>query len=67
MTMKESQLLSRPQAAAYLGVSVSTLARWACCRTGPAFYRVGRAVRYRISELDAYVTGGLVIPVREAR
>jgi excisionase family DNA binding protein len=40
-------LLTIAEAALLLGVSVATLRRWAKVRQGPAYLKVGRAVRYR--------------------
>ena len=47
--------LTRQQAAAYLQVSVPTLARWASREQGPPFYLIGGKARYRVSELDAWI------------
>lgn len=47
--------LTRQQAAAYLGVSVPSLARWASQGTGPAHYKLGRFTRYRQDDLDEFV------------
>ena len=47
------KLLTRQQAAAYLGVKPQTLSVWACTkRYGLPFIKVGRLVRYRVSDLD---------------
>jgi excisionase family DNA binding protein len=46
---------SRREAAKYLGVSVSTLARWASMKHGPSYYLVGAKARYRYSDLDNFV------------
>lgn len=54
--MATAQLLKTPEAAQYLGVSKAFLERdrWAGARV--PFIRVGsRAVRYRLSDLDAYI------------
>lgn len=56
---------SRSEAASYLGISISTLARWAMLRTGPTFYKVGNQARYRIADLDAFVESQAVHPVAE--
>ncbi len=50
-------LLTREQAAAYLGVSPQTLANWASSgRGGIPYVRVSaRAIRYRQSDLDAWL------------
>ena len=43
------------QASEYLGLAVSTLNKWRCHGGGPAFIKMGRAVRYRIEDLESYV------------
>jgi excisionase family DNA binding protein len=43
-----------PEAAAYLGLAVSTLNKWRCYGSGPKFLKLGRSVRYRRSELDQF-------------
>lgn len=54
-------LLNREEAANYLGVSPSTLANWACTKKYQIkFIRVGRSVRYRQCDLDAFVLRGEV-------
>lgn len=54
-----SDLLDTPEAARYLGgtspISASTLAHWRVAGIGPAFVRVGRAIRYRRSDLDSWL------------
>ena len=44
-----------PEAAAYLGLAVSTLNKWRCIGGGPQFLKLGKAVRYRITDLDGWV------------
>ena len=49
-------LLTPPEAAAYLGVSVDTLSVWRCVgRYNIQFVKVGRLVKYRKSALDAFL------------
>ncbi len=56
-----ASLLSREEAATYLGVSPSTLANWACTKKFKIpYFRVGRSVRYRINDLDTFVLNGQV-------
>jgi hypothetical protein len=54
-----TRLLSRLEAAAYLGVSAATLSRWAHERSGPCFVkmtdRARSAVRYRLEDLIDFV------------
>jgi excisionase family DNA binding protein len=59
--------LSPRQAAAYLNSSPSTLAKLRCTGGGPAFTRIGRAVRYRRSDLDAWMAARLVTSVSHGR
>ena len=51
-----NQFLTRKQAAEFLCLQKCTLESWAVKGGGPAFVKFGRAVRYRISDLEAYVT-----------
>jgi len=48
-------LATRSEVAAYTRVAISTLARWAMEGRGPAFVRLGRAVRYRRADVIAWV------------
>ena len=51
-----SGLMTRPQAAEYLGVAHQTLSLWACTgRHDLPFIKIGRNVRYRRSDLDAWL------------
>jgi excisionase family DNA binding protein len=47
--------LSREEVAAYLRCSLPTLELWARNGEGPRVCRVGRSVRYRLSDVRAYV------------
>ena len=50
------QLVSRKEAAKLLGVEVGTLEVWAStCRYDLPFVKVGRLVKYRMSDLRAFV------------
>lgn len=51
-----SQLLSPEQAAEYLGIRKQTLAAWRCSgRHDLPFLRVGKAIRYRQGDIDAWL------------
>lgn len=60
----KDRLLDRKEAAQYLSVAVRTLAVWACTgRYDLPMIKVGRGVRYRKSDLDAWLesrTVGLI-------
>jgi len=55
--MNESENLWDPeQAARYLGVKLETLAVWRCTkRYYLPYIKVGRLVKYRIDDLDAFI------------
>jgi len=56
MHTNSEQLLLPYQAAEYLGVSEQTLAEWRCVgRYNLPYVLVGRRVRYRRSDLDAWL------------
>jgi len=48
--------MTTPEAARYLGLAVSTLNKWRCLGGGPKFLKLGRAVRYRQADLEAYLS-----------
>jgi excisionase family DNA binding protein len=49
------RLLTPAQVAEYLGVPEKTLAQWRSDRHGPLPLRVGRYVRYRSCDIEAWV------------
>ena len=51
-------LLTRPEVAVYLKTSIPTLELWAQRGEGPAITRVGRGVRYRLSDVRSFVERG---------
>jgi excisionase family DNA binding protein len=54
------ELLTRRQAAAYLGVSEQTLAIWKCTgRYSLSYVKIGKLVKYRKVDLDAFITSNL--------
>ena len=57
----ESDLLTREQAAAYLGVSPRTLAVWKSTgRYNLPCVRIGRLAKYRKADLDAFIARSVV-------
>jgi len=58
--LKSQALLTRQEAAAYIGVQPNTLATWACTqRYDLPYVKVGRNVRYRKQDLDAFIQRNL--------
>lgn len=53
--LAQDRRLKSREAAEYLGVALGTLANWRCQGRGPKFSGRGAGVRYRLSDLDAYI------------
>lgn len=53
-TLEEERPFNEYEAAAYLGLAVQTLRNRRYLRLPPAFMKIGKAVRYRREDLDAY-------------
>jgi len=59
----DEQLLTREEAAEYLGVRPNTLAIWMHAgRYDLPVVKIGRAVRYRLEDLEAFVERHTVTP-----
>lgn len=54
--MNESKFLTPEEVAERYrgGVSVGTLRNWRAMRIGPTFLKIGKAILYPVSELDAW-------------
>jgi len=55
--MSDESYLTPREAAQYLHTSASTLAKLRVYGGGPVFCRIGRAIRYRQADLDAFMSG----------
>ena len=55
-----SELLNEAGAAEFLSIPATTLTRWRFERRGPAFIKVGKAVRYRRADLERFLETGRV-------
>lgn len=67
-TATNPNMLSRGQAADYLGVKKETLENWACTqRYGLPYIKVGRCVRYRRADLDKFIESRVVTPGKSGR
>ena len=53
-------LLSAREAAALLHLSERTLERFRVSGTGPKFVRLGRSIRYRLTDIEVFITTGVV-------
>ena len=54
------RLLSVQDLADYLGVPVATIYTWRYHRKGPPGFRVGRHLRFRQSDVEAWISDQLV-------
>ena len=52
--MKTDPYLSETDVAKRWGMSQKTLQRWRFDRRGPGFLRIGRAIRYRLGDIEAF-------------
>jgi excisionase family DNA binding protein len=53
-------LLTQREAAALLHLSERTLERFRVSGTGPRFVRLGRSVRYRLADIEAFIATRIV-------
>lgn len=63
----EQVRLTTPEAAAALDQQPKTLEGWRVAGKGPAFYKVGRQVTYRLSDLLAFVDAARFVSTRQAK
>ena len=56
------QPLTESQAAARLGLKVATLRAWRQKGKGPAYVRLGRAVRYLMTDVEDFIQSNRQIP-----
>jgi excisionase family DNA binding protein len=63
--VEQDKLLSRDEAADFLGVSKGTLEVWACTdRYHLPFIKIGRLAKYRRADLNQFVKDRTVFPTR---
>tara|TARA_B100001057_G_scaffold52002_1_gene46188 strand:- start:7945 stop:8139 length:195 start_codon:yes stop_codon:yes gene_type:complete len=55
MTKEMEQSLTRDECATRLNISVKTLDRWRYLGEGPDFHKMGRSVRYELSDVENYL------------
>ena len=58
----DSELVDTREAARRLGLSPPALIKWRRDGKGPAYYRFGYAIRYRATDLDAFLAAHKVTP-----
>jgi predicted DNA-binding transcriptional regulator AlpA len=62
-----NNLLCTSEAAGYVGLAPVTLERMRLTGEGPPFAKLGRAVRYRLQDLDNWVASRLVRSTSEVQ
>lgn len=62
MNDAEQVAFTEKQSARYLAVSEATLRLWRSLDKAPRYYRAGKLVRYRKSDLDAWVEARMSAP-----
>ena len=60
-------MMTTEQAAAFLGLAKGTLHTYRSRGKGPPFHRIGGAIRYQRSDLEAWRDAGRVDPSAEGR
>lgn len=58
------ELLNTDQAATFLSKPAATLTRWRFEGVGPPFVKLGKAVRYKREDLEAFIEANRVEPER---
>lgn len=61
-----SELLDIKDVAKKTGVAISTLRHWRANNTGPKSARIGRRVRYRAADVDAWIAAQFGDPLDES-
>jgi predicted DNA-binding transcriptional regulator AlpA len=51
------KLLTQKEVKEITGLADSTLEQWRLKGKGPKFIKLGRLVRYRLSDIDTYISG----------
>lgn len=54
-TVDTRELMDESALAAFIGVAVQTLQKWRWQRSGPAFVKIGRLVRYRRADVERWL------------
>jgi predicted DNA-binding transcriptional regulator AlpA len=57
-----SRILREPEACRYIGMSIPWMRQARGRGDGPAYLRIGRAIRFRIADLDAWLEAHRIDP-----
>lgn len=64
---KSMQLLTEQKAAEVLNCTIAALRRWRRERRGPRFVKLGRLIRYNLSDIEAFVEQSTQAVVQQGR
>jgi len=53
---KPTEMMSERQVAEYMNMSLSSLRKWRLFRKGPKFVKLGRAIRYRRTDVETWLS-----------
>ncbi len=67
MNHKPSSSLTERAAADYIGLSVRTMQKRRFERQDPPYLKIGRSVRYRVEDLDAFLEAHRINPAQTVR
>ena len=51
----QPKVLTARETASFLGLAESTLAKWRCTGDGPQYLKLGKSVKYRLIDLNAWL------------
>ncbi len=63
MTPNSEKLFNEHEAAEFLNLSVKTLQQWRHLCKPPIYVKFGRSVRYRLGDLQAFITANVISPI----
>lgn len=58
----EKKFLNENEVAEVYGMKVRTLQQWRHLKRGPRYVKVGRSVRYAVSDVENFLNNGEVLP-----
>jgi len=62
MATTQDQLIGKKELAKFIGVSEGTVTRMVTTGTGPRYYRIGLFVKFKLSDVHAYLEQCAVEP-----
>lgn len=62
---RESVVLTTPAAAKIVGLSISAMTKMRLLGTGPAYLRLGGAIRYRRADLERWMDANVCVTTSE--